>query len=101
MEGVPVEESQKLIESMPRWTLAAIKATGGYIKYQMPGQYQGCKTVAMVLSFWNGCISMRNGPHHMTQGRLCSQGFVLCLFPPKLSVVPTGDCSALRALSWG
>ena len=50
----------------------------------MPGQYQGCKTIAMVLSFRNGCISMRDGPHHVAQGRICSQGFVLCLSPPKL-----------------
>ena len=35
----------------------------------------------MVLPFWNGCIFMGNGPHHVTQGRICSQGFVLCLFP--------------------
>ena len=39
-------------------------------------------------------------PHHVTQGRICRQGFVLCLSPPKLSVVPTGDCSVLCALCW-
>ena len=28
----------------------------------------------------------------MTQGSVCSQGFVLYLVPPKRSGIPTGDC---------
>ena len=32
-EGIPVEECQKLIESMPRRIEAVMKATGGYTKY--------------------------------------------------------------------
>ena len=32
-EGIPVEECQKLIESMPRMIEAVIKAKGGYTKY--------------------------------------------------------------------
>ena len=32
-EGIPVEECQKLIESMPRRVQAVIKAKGGYTKY--------------------------------------------------------------------
>ena len=32
-EGIPVEECQKLIESMPRRIEAVIKAKGGYNKY--------------------------------------------------------------------
>ena len=32
-EGIPVEECQKLIESMPRRIEAVFKAKGGYTKY--------------------------------------------------------------------
>ena len=32
-EGIPVEECQKLIESMPRRVQAVVKAKGGYTKY--------------------------------------------------------------------
>lgn len=32
-EGIPVEECQKLIESMPRRIQAVVKAKGGYTKY--------------------------------------------------------------------
>ena len=56
-----------------------------------------CKTVAMVLLIWNGHILTATGPNHMTQGSICSQGFVLCLSPPKRSEIPTGVCGALRA----
>jgi hypothetical protein len=58
------------------------------------------KTVAMVLLSECGHISTATGPNHMTQESICRQGCVLYLFPPPLSRVPMGGCSARIALYW-
>ena len=37
----------------------------------------------------------------MTQGSVCSQGFVLYLVPPKQSGIPMDGCGVLRAVEIG